>query len=186
VPLLIFALNYLVGSPHPGPAAWIVLIATAALAALVTATEFRRSWIWTAALECNCLWFILFAIYRMRVQQHLPIHHWKVTIGVTLAGALINVLFFIPALSSVLGKKRVVHPILPVFLGLMATGLGFGSYAHKPPGHENLYKVGGLVLIAALVVNLLAPVLALARRSSARHAAGDAGRSPPSPAPREP
>ena len=181
VPLLIFAVNYLVGYKTHS-AAWIALIATAALAALVAASEYNRSRIWVAALECNCLWFILFAIYRVRVQQYLPSPHWKFGAGLTLAGALINALFFIPALSSVLGKKRVVHPILPVFLGFMAAGLGIGSYAHIP-GHGSLLRGGALVLFAAVAVNLTAPVLALARRSSARPAAGDADRSRPSPGP---
>jgi hypothetical protein len=184
VPLLIFAMNYLVGYKSHS-AAWTVLIAAAALAALVAITEYRRSRIWRAALACNCLWFILFAIYKVNVQQHLPSHHWKVTAGVTLAGVLMNAIFFIPALSSALSKRapsKRVHPILPVFLGLMAAGLGIVSYGHIP-GHENLYRGGALVLFAALAANLLAPVLALARRLSARPAAGYAGtgQSPPQP-----
>lgn len=184
VPLFIFAVNYLVGY-NAHAAAWMPLIAFAALAALVAATEYRRSRIWTAALVCNCLWFILFAIYRTRVQQHLPSPHWRVAAGITLAGAVINVLFLIPALSSALGKKKVVHPILPAFLSLMAAGLAIGAYAHIP-GHGNLYRAGAVVLFAAVAVDLLAPVLA--RWSPARPAVGGAGPShaSPGPAPRGP
>jgi TIR domain len=178
VPLVILAVNYLSGySAHS--AAWIVLIATAALAALAAASEYKLSRIWAAALVCNCLWFILFAINKMIIQQHLPFKHWKVILVELLAGVLLNVLFFIPALRSALSKKRAVHPLLPVFLGLMVAGLGIASYARA--GHENLYQGAALVLFAAVVVDLCAPVLALARRSSARSAAGAVGHSSSSP-----
>jgi hypothetical protein len=67
-------------------------------------------------------------------------------------------------------QTRVLHQSL-IRLGQRIATLGIGSYAHFP-GHENLYRGGMLVLFAAVVVDLLAPVLALARRSSARPTAG--------------
>lgn len=179
VPLVILAVNYL-GGYAAHSAAWIVLIAVAALAALAAASEYKRSRIWAAALVGNCLWFILFAINKTTIQQHLPVAHWKVIAGVTLAGVVLNVLFFIPALRSALSNKRSVHPLLPVFLGLMAAGLGIATYA-RTPEHRNLFQGAALVLFAAVVVDLFAPVLALARRSSERSAADTVGRSSPSP-----
>lgn len=167
VPLLIFALNYVF---HYNGWVWQALIATAAIAALVTAREYRRSRIWVIALEWNCFWFLLFGIYRLKIYSVVPSPHWKTTAAVTAAGAIVNAFFFIPTLISVLRKKRVVHPIVPGFLGLMAIGLGVGAVAHFPH-HYDLYTNGAQVLFVALAVNLLAPFLALAQKLSGRSAA---------------
>ena len=169
VPLLIFTLNYNIVH-YKTNLAWQVLVATAFLAALLAAMEFRRSRIWVVALECNCLWLMLFGIYKLALQHALPLSHWKAAAAVTLAGAVINVLLFIPALIFVLGSKHAVHPLVPAFLGLMAIGLGIGFFAHFPH-HGYLYRAGALVLFAALLVILFASFLGLARRFSARPAA---------------
>ena len=169
VPLLIFTLNYV--SHYKTQLPWQALVAGAALAMLVATTEYRRSRMWIVALEFNCLWFILFGIYKLGIHPALPSPQWKVTAAITLAGAGINAFFFIPALISVLGRKRVLHPLLPAFLGLMTIGLSIGFSAHFPH-HGYLYKAGALVLFVALLVNLLAPFLALARRLSTRAGKG--------------
>jgi hypothetical protein len=175
VPLFIFTLSYI---SHYNSLGWQLLIATAALAALVTAREYRRSRIWVIALEWNCLWFLLFGIYRLKIYSLLPAPHWKTTAAVTAAGAVVNASFFIPTLISVLRKKRVVHPILPGFLALMAIGLCVGVIALLRR-HNDLYANAAQILFVALAANLLAPFLALVRKLSARSAARGTPIEPP-------
>jgi hypothetical protein len=190
VPLLILALR-LLSIWHPGKAwTWVVFI-SAALGYVVAAVEYRRGRrlsgepefrrgirLWTIALEFFFAWFLIWPIIQGdfgQVRSHLSprVPPLLILAGV---GALFSASLCMRILVIDPEERRKMRPLLPAFLGCMAVGLGAAAigYAHsKYQGVATLssigprsYRIGGILLLAALLVNLLAPLVAKARRPS--------------------
>ena len=72
------------------------------------------------------------------------------------------------------GEKRTVHPLLLVFLGCMTAGFCAAAIGYAGQRYTNVEAlanigpkfstIGGVFILAALLVSLLAPLLALTRR----------------------
>lgn len=181
LPLLILAVRLLVPSyAFTKHWAWAVLC-SAILGSIVTAVEHRRQPmpIWTAALQFFFAWFGIYAIYKLnpwhihRIQAYVP--PLTILAGV---GAIVSAVLCQRALARLHMKGRRVHPLLPAFLGCMMVGLsaatiGFASSRYSAVQilqriGPNCYRIGGVMLFAALVADLLAPLLALMRKLNSR------------------
>jgi serine/threonine protein kinase len=161
VPLFAIALHFLVISLA---VPWLRVIGlVAALGIAVSAAGCRRSRIWALALECNLVWCLLWVLYQLRI-IHIAHVHWYIVPAVLFgAAAIINISLCIAALIRVRSKnRRDVHPLLPVFLGCMAVGLGIESAVHFPvkralhASGASLYRTGAVIILAALLVNIIA------------------------------
>jgi hypothetical protein len=186
-PLLILASGLLRETwrlPHPWP---LVVLSIAALGYVVAAVEYRRRGrsgepefrrgirLWTLALEFFFAWFLICAIILQnfgRVHSHLS-HYVPILAILAGVGALFSVVLCIRVLVISAEERRQMRPLLPAFLGCMAVGLGAAAigYAHSRypdvgalSSGPRSYRIGGIFLLAAILVNLLAPLVALARR----------------------
>jgi hypothetical protein len=186
IPLLILVLNYATHViSRPG---WWVMSCSAAVGLAVAVVEYRRRRIllWTVALEFFFLWFLSFAIFKLnsgaygdlkqalRSVSHLPHPHPPAVLAGI--GAIFAVAFCLQALAKASSKRRrPVHPLLPAFLGFMALGLCAASIAiFKSIGF--FFGIAAALLFAALLMDLLAPLLALTRRWQGPHASSVARR----------
>jgi hypothetical protein len=186
VPLLILGVKLLSAGRLASPWAWVVF-SSAALGCVVASVEYwrrRRSGepefrrgirLWTFALEFLFAWFLLYALIqlnRFHLHSHPPFNSPFLTIVAGVA-VLFSASLCIRVLSMDPEERRQMRPLLPAFLGCMAVGLGAAAigYAYNKYGGATLtsigptsYQIGGIFLLAALFVNLLAPLVALARR----------------------
>jgi len=176
VPLLIFSLSL---NDH-GSKPWsLVVLCSAILGCAVAAAEHRlrrrKILVWTVALEFFFAWFLVYAIYRLNIGHiHRISHHLPPLAILAAVGAIFSASLCIRALVRSANKRRPVHPLLPAFLicmtvGLCATSIGYaGSHYHSVDTLHNIspkfYGIGAVFIFVALLVNLLAPLLALVRR----------------------
>ena len=173
VPLLILALNVL---SHHFTRSWaLVVLGSSVLGAVVAAVEHRRRPIpvWTAALEFFFAWFLVYALYKLNIgdvqnaSKYVPPR-----VILTGVAAIVSAALAIRALTRL--PSGVGRRILTAFLACMAVGLGAAAlgYAGSRYGQvqalhnigPSCSRIGAVFLFAALLVDLLAPILALVRR----------------------
>jgi FtsH-binding integral membrane protein len=179
IPLLLLAMKLL--SIQPSKAWWTVALCAAALGCVAAAVERGRSKIpiWTAALEFVFVWLALYAMYRLnighiqRISRHQPLPLLTILAGV---GAIFIGALLVRALARSAKDRRpegerTVHPLLPVFLGCMTAGFGAAAIGYAGQRYETLANIGptfstigGVFILAALLVILLASLLELVRR----------------------
>ena len=180
IPLLLLAMKLLNPSIHLSKAWWAVALCAAALGCVAAAVERGRSKIpiWTVALEFVFVWLALYAIYRLNIghiQRISSRYHPALTIlagvGAIFIGALLVRTLARSAKDRRPGGERTVHPLLPVFLGCMTAGFGAAAIGYAGQRYETLANIsptfltiGGVFVLAALLVILLAPLLELVRR----------------------
>ena len=179
IPLLLLAWNY-AGSPghYLGkPWQWLALYG-AALGVVIAAIETRRYRIraWTVVLEFSFIWFVLFMIYETNfwhIRNALrPLRGWEVLAIIAGAGAIVGFALLTRILTRMARKKQpTVPPLLPVFLGCMATGLGIAAIGYtRHPHIDALFQLAAFLLFIALLANLLAPFQARMSRSQDQRA----------------
>jgi magnesium-transporting ATPase (P-type) len=175
VPLLTLALSFEGFLPrHDSRYLWWTVLCIAPIAVVVAIVERRRSQIlaWTAALEFFFIWFLLYAIAVLALSKinhlinvigkgHLP-HPHVLAVLLAVAAIFSAVMCSRVLVSSTDERRCPVHPLLPAFLGCMAAGLLAGSFEHFHRGYYFGY-IGAAFLFTALLLNLLAPFLALVR-----------------------
>ncbi|MGO8883673.1 MAG: toll/interleukin-1 receptor domain-containing protein [Streptosporangiaceae bacterium] len=175
IPLLIFSLELLTG--HFSKPWSLVVLCSAILGWAVAAAENRRHRIlvWTVALEFFFAWFLIYAMYRLNIGQIHRIHRYLPPLAIlAAAGAIFSASLCIRALSKSTRKRCPVYQLLPAFLicmtvGLTATAIGYaGEHYHSVETLHNIgpkfTDIGVVFLFVALLLNLLAPLLALVRR----------------------
>ena len=200
VPLLILAVTLLSGKRITAALAWVVF-ASAALGYVVASVEYRRRRrrgepefrrgirLWTFALEFLFAWFLIYAIIQLNfagLHSKAP-HNIPLLTILAGVGALFSASLCLRVLAIDPEERRQMRPLLPAFLACMAVGLGAAAigYTHSLNVDAlnkigpNSYKIGAIFLLAALFVNLMAPLVALARRPSGTNTRGmpDAGMS---------
>ena len=200
VPLLILAVTLLSGKRITAALAWVVF-ASAALGYVVASVEYRRRRrsgepefrrgirLWTFALEFLFAWFLIYAIIQLNfagLHSKTP-HNIPLLTILAGVGALFSASLCLRVLAIDPEERRQMRPLLPAFLACMAVGLGAAAigYTHSLNVDAlnkigpNSYKIGAIFLLAALFVNLMAPLVALARRPSGKNTRGmpDAGMS---------
>jgi len=200
VPLLILAVTLLSGKRITAALAWVVF-ASAALGYVVASVEYRRRRrsgepefrrgirLWTFALEFLFAWFLIYAIIQLNfagLHSKAP-HNIPLLTILAGVGALFSASLCLRVLAIDPEERRQMRPLLPAFLACMAVGLGAAAigYTHSLNVDAlnkigpNSYKIGAIFLLAALFVNLMAPLVALARRPSGKNTRGmpDAGMS---------
>ena len=177
LPLLILAVKVLVPS-YAFTRPWALgVLCSAILGGAVAAVEHQRHRIpvWTAALEFFFAWFLIYALYKLNVGHiHRIVAHGPPLAILAAAGAIVSAVLCQRALARSPRKGGSVHPLLPAFLIGMMVGLGAAAigYAgmHYSAVHilqrigPSCYHLGGVFLFAALVADLLAPLLALVRK----------------------
>ena len=197
IPLLLLAMKLLNPSIHPSKAWWAVALCAAALGCVAAAVERGRSKIpiWTAALEFVFVWLALYAMYRLnighiqRISRHQPLPLLTILAGVgaIFIGALLVRALARSAKDRRPGGERTVHPLLPVFLGCMTAGFGAAAIGYAGERYEALANIGptfsaigGVFILAALLVILLAPLLELVRRRQGHLRAASLDKAQPS------
>jgi FtsH-binding integral membrane protein len=197
IPLLLLAMKLLNPSIHPSKAWWAVALCAAALGCVAAAVERGRSKIpiWTAALEFVFVWLALYAMYRLnighiqRISRHQPLPLLTILAGVgaIFIGALLVRALARSAKDRRPGGERTVHPLLPVFLGCMTAGFGAAAIGYAGQRYETLANIGptfstigGVFILAALLVILLAPLLELVRRRQGHLRAASLDKAQPS------
>jgi FtsH-binding integral membrane protein len=202
IPLLLLAMKLLNPSIHPSKAWWAVALCAAALGCVAAAVERGRSKIpiWTTALEFVFVWLALYAMYRLnighiqRISRHQPLPLLTILAGVgaIFIGALLVRALARSAKDRRPGGERTVHPLLPVFLGCMTAGFGAAAIGYAGQRYETLANIGptfstigGVFILAALLVILLAPLLELVRRRQGHLRAASLDKAQPS-VPRHP
>ena len=200
VPLLILAVTLLSGKRITAALAWVVF-ASAALGYVVASVEYRRRRrrgepefrrgirLWTFALEFLFAWFLIYAIIQLNfagLHSKAP-HNIPLLTILAGVGALFSASLCLRVLAIDPEERRQMRPLLPAFLACMAVGLGAAAigYTHSlnidalNKIGPNSYKIGAIFLLAALFVNLMAPLVALSRRPSGKNTRGmpDAGMS---------
>jgi TIR domain len=195
IPLLLLAMKLL--SIQPSKAWWTVALCAAALGCVAAAVERGRSRIpiWTAALEFVFVWLALYAMYRLnighiqRISRHQPLPLLTILAGVgaIFIGALLVRALARSAKDRRPGGERTVHPLLPVFLGCMTAGFGAAAIGYAGLRYETLANIGptfstigGVFILAALLVILLAPLLELVRRRQGHLRAASLDKAQPS------
>jgi FtsH-binding integral membrane protein len=195
IPLLLLAMKLL--SIQPSKAWWTVALCAAALGCVAAAVERGRSKIpiWTAALEFVFVWLALYAMYRLnighiqRISRHQPLPLLTILAGVgaIFIGALLVRALARSAKDRRPGGERTVHPLLPVFLGCMTAGFGAAAIGYAGQRYETLANIGptfstigGVFILAALLVILLAPLLELVRRRQGHLRAASLDKAQPS------
>ena len=183
VPLLILAVKLLDPSYQLGKAWSVVILCSAVLGCVAAAVEpgQRKIPIWTAALEFVFVWLAIYAIYKLNIGHIHRISSQYVPTFTILAGvgAIFSVALWVRALTRSArdrraGEKRTVHPLLLVFLGCMTAGFCAAAIGYAGQRYTNVEAlanigpkfstIGGVFILAALLVSLLAPLLALTRR----------------------
>jgi TIR domain len=175
IPLLIFSLELLTGrSSNP----WsLIVLCSAILGWAVATAEHRRHRIlvWTVALEFFFAWFLIYAVYRLNIGNIHRIHRHLPPLAIlAAAGAIFSVSLCPRALRKSIRKRWPMRQLLPAFLicmtvGLTATAIGYaGEHYHSVETLHNIgpkfTDIGVVFLFVALLLNLLAPLLALVRR----------------------
>ncbi len=181
LPLLILAVKVLApSSPFTKPWALAVLC-SAILGGVVAAVEHQRHRIpvWTAALEFFFAWFLVYAVYKLNVGhiRHIGAHVPPLAI-LAAVGAIVSAILCQRALARSPRKGGSVHPLLPAFLICMMVGLGAAAIGYAGMHYSAVQilqrigpsssHIGGVFLFAALVADLLAPLLALVRKLNGR------------------
>jgi hypothetical protein len=181
LPLLILAVKVLApSSPFTKPWALAVLC-SAILGGVVAALEHQRHRIpvWTAALEFFFAWFLVYAVYKLNVGhiRHIGAHVPPLAI-LAAVGAIVSAVLCKRALARSPRKGGSVHPLLPAFLICMLVGLGAAAIGYAGMHYSAVQilqqigpsssHIGGVFLFAALVADLLAPLLALVRKLNSR------------------
>jgi CHAT domain len=183
VPLLILAVKLLDPSYQLGKTWAVVILCTAVVGCVAAAVEpgQRKIPIWTAALEFVFIWLAIYAIFKLNIGNIQSISSQNVPALTILAGvgAIFSVVLWVRALTRSArdrraGEKRTVHPLLPVFLGCMTAGFCAAAIGYAGQRYTNVEAlanlgpkfstIGGVFILTALLVSLLAPLLALARR----------------------
>jgi CHAT domain len=174
VPLLILAVKVLPVHYDLTKSWALTVLCIAVLGGLVAAVEHRRHPVpvWTAALEFFFAWFLVYAIFKLNIDHfHRFLHgvpFLAILVGV---GAIVSAVLTVRALTKF--PRGTERTILAVFLACMAIGMGAvavgwfsGPYDVQilrdigPSG----YRIGAVFLFAALLVDMLVPFRALARR----------------------
>jgi hypothetical protein len=181
LPLLILAVKVLAPSSAFTKPWALAVLCSAILGGVVAAVEHRRHRIpvWTAALEFFFAWFLVYAVYKLNVGhiRHIAAHVPPLAI-LGAVGAIVSAVLCQRALARLPRKGGSVHPLLPAFLICMMVGLGAAAIGYAGmhySGAQILQQIGpssshigGVFLFAALVADLLAPLLALVRKLNSR------------------
>ena len=181
LPLLTLAVKVLVPSSAFTKPWALAVVCSAILGGGVTAVQHQRHRIpvWTAALEFFFAWFLIYALYKLNVGHiHRIVSYVPPLAILTGMGAIVSAVLCKRALARTPRKGGGVHPLLPAFLICMVVGLGAAAigYAsmHYPAVQilqqtgPSCSRIGGVFLFAALVADLLAPLLALTRKLNGR------------------
>ena len=194
VPLLALAVKLLGPSQQLGTTWPVVILCAAVLGCAAAAAESgrRKTPGWTAALEFVFAWLGIYAIYKLNIGHihHISSQYVPALTILAGAGAIVSAALLVRALARSAaerraGTKRTVHPLLPVFLGCLTAGFcaaAIGYAGQRYTDVETLANIGpkfsaigGVFILAALLVSLLAPLLAVARGRQ-RPAAGSKSR----------
>ncbi len=181
LPLLILAVKVLAPSSAFTKPWALAVLCSAILGGVVAAVEHQRHRIpvWTAALEFFFAWFLVYAVYKLNVGhvRHIAAHVPPLAI-LAAVGAIVSAVLCQRALARLPRKGGSVHPLLPAFLICMMVGLGAAAIGYAGmhySGAQILQQIGpssshigGVFLFAALVADLLAPLLALVRKLNGR------------------
>ena len=181
LPLLILAVKVLMPS-YTFTMPWaLTMLCSAILGGVMAAVEHQRHRVpvWTAALEFLFAWFLIYALYKLnvghiqRIAAHLP--PLVILAGV---GAVVSAVLCQRALAMQIRKGPGVHPLLPAFLICMVVGLGAAAIGYASMRYSAVQilqrigpsasHIGAAFLFAALVIDLLAPLLALVRKLNGR------------------
>jgi hypothetical protein len=177
LPLLILAVKVLVPS-YAFTKPWaLAVLCSAILGGAVAAVEHHRHRIpvWTATLEFFFAWFLIYAIYKLNVGHiHRLVAYVPPLAILTGVGAIGSAVLCTWALA----RSPSVHPLLLAFLSCMVVGLGAAALGYASTHYPAVqilqrigpgcYHVGGIFLFAALVADLLVPLLALVRKLNGR------------------
>jgi hypothetical protein len=181
LPLLILAVKVLAPSSAFTKPWALAVLCSAILGGVVAAVEHQRHRIpvWTAALEFFFAWFLVYAVYKLNVGhiRHIAAHVPPLAI-LAAVGAIVSAVLCQRALARLPRKGGSVHPLLPAFLICMMVGLGAAAIGYAGMHYSSvqilqrigpsLSHIGGVFLFAALVADLLAPLLALVRKLNGR------------------
>ena len=183
VPLLILAVKLFDPSYQLGTAWSVVILGAAVLGCVATAVEASQREIpaWTAALEFIFIWLALYAIFKLNIghihrvlSQHAPA--LAILAGV---GAILGATLWIRALARSARDRRAggeptVHRLLPVFLGCLTAGFCAAAIGYAGQRYTSVTAldnigpafsaIGGVFIVAALLVSLLVALRTLARR----------------------
>src|SRR5215813_10518324 len=183
VPLLILAVNLRTATIFISRPLALLIFGSAVLGCVVTAEKSRPRRIlgWTVSLELIFAWFLLYAIYQLNPWHLHRLGHYLPVLGTLAAiGAIFSASLWIWTLARSTRGRRDVHPLLPAFLGCMALGFGVAAiayigehYANLTALHDNsgkVFAIASVLFFVALLVDLLSPFLALARRLQGRYA----------------
>ena len=183
VPLLALAVKLLSPSQQLGTTWPVVILCAAVLGCAAAAAESgrRKTPGWTAALEFVFAWLGIYAIYKLNIGHihHISSRYVPALTILAGAGAIVSAALWVRALARSAaerraGTKRTVHPLLPVFLGCLAAGFCAAAIGYAGQRYTDVEAlanigpkfsaIGGVFILAALLVSLLAPLLAVARR----------------------
>ena len=181
LPLLILAVKVLAPSSAFTKPWALAVLCSAILGGVVAAVEHQRHRIpvWTAALEFFFAWFLVYAVCKLNVGhiRHIAAHVPPLAI-LAAVGAIVSAVLCQRALARLPRKGGSVHPLLPAFLICMMVGLGAAAIGYAGMHYSSvqilqrigpsLSHIGGVFLFAALVADLLAPLLALVRKLNGR------------------
>ncbi len=181
LPLLILAVKVLAPSSAFTKPWALAVLCSAILGGVVAAVEHQRHRIpvWTATLEFFFAWFLVYAVYKLNVGhiRHIGAHVPPLAI-LAAVGAIVSAVLCQRALARLPRKGGSVHPLLPAFLICMMVGLGAAAIGYAGMHYSSvqvlqrigpsLSHIGGVFLFAALVADLLAPLLALVRKLNGR------------------
>ena len=183
VPLLILALNLSTATIFIARSLSLLAFWSAVLGCTVAAVECSRRRIrgWIVALESIFLWFLIYAIYQLNIEHiHRLRHYMPVLAIVATIGAILSTSLCMRALVRSTRKRHAVHPLLPAFLGCMALGFWAAAIGYAGNHYSNIVtlhnisptfcKIGAVFFFAALLVDLMSPLLELVRTLQGRHA----------------
>ena len=181
LPLLILAVKVLMPSYAFNMPWALAVLCSAILGGVMAAVEHQRHRVpvWTAALEFFFAWFLIYALYKLNVGHiHRIVAHVPPLVILAGVGAVVSAVLCQRALARSLRKGGGVHPLLPAFLICMVVGLGAAAIGYASMRYSavqilqrigpSLSHIGGVFLFAALVTDLLAPLLALMRKLNGR------------------
>src|SRR5262249_46267483 len=146
--------------------------------------------IWTAALELFFVWLAVYAIYKIGHINRISSQYMPTLTILAGVGAIFSATLWIRALTRSAadrraGRERTVHPLLFVFLGCLTARFCAAAIGYAGQRYTNIQAladksstfliIGGVFILAALLVSLLASFLALARRRQESPASGRPG-----------
>jgi CHAT domain-containing protein len=181
LPLMILAVKVLVPSYPFTKSLALAVLCIAILGGVVAAVEHQRLRIpvWTTALEFFFAWFLIYAIYKLNVGHIHRIVAYVPPLAILAGiGAVVSAVLCHQAIARSPRKGGGVHPLLPAFLICMVIGLGAAAIGYASTHYSavqilqrigpSCYHIGGVFLFAALLADLLAPLLALVRKLNGR------------------